>query len=36
MQFFVIKQVQLDITKTRFTVVFEINRSEWGLTWKKY
>ena len=35
MQFGGITKDQLGITKAGFTVVFGINRSEWGLTWNK-
>ncbi len=35
MQFGGITKDQLGSTKAGFTVVFEINRSEWGLTWNK-
>ena len=35
MQFGGITKDQLGATKAGFTVAFEINRSEWGLTWNK-
>ncbi len=35
MQFGGITKDQIGITKAGFTIVFEINRSEWGLTWNK-